>query len=234
MCRGMQTCSEVGTDLSTLSRHAMLIPPDWFESQLDAFVDAVRLAALGEAAKSRLLLAELRNVELQHWYIEHAQLSGVFRNRLVGRKEQRDARCALDSKATPAQHERFVLERDGFRCRYCSSRVVPLAVLRALELAVGTDNFCATGTNRQRHGIVLAFRATVDHVVPYKRGGRTHPDNLVTSCFPCNFGKANLTLVEVALDDPRARQPNRDQWDGLLRYVPELRRAASASRGSLI
>lgn len=33
-------------------------------------------------------------------------------------------------------------------------------------------------------------RLQVDHVVSVKDGGSAHPDNLVTSCLPCNSGKS--------------------------------------------
>jgi hypothetical protein len=53
-----------------------------------------------------------------------------------------------------------ILERDGFRCRYC-------------------------GRSKDEPSVVLE----VDHVVPVTKGGTDEPDNLLTSCEPCNQGK---------------------------------------------
>jgi 5-methylcytosine-specific restriction endonuclease McrA len=61
-----------------------------------------------------------------------------------------------------------VLERDGFRCRYC-------------------------GRTASEPGVVLH----VDHVVPVSAGGATREDNLRTACEECNLGKA-ARLVVVA------------------------------------
>lgn len=54
-----------------------------------------------------------------------------------------------------------VLERDGFRCRYCG--------------AAATDEF---------------VRLEVDHVLPLARGGKDNESNLVAACRNCNLGKS--------------------------------------------
>lgn len=40
---------------------------------------------------------------------------------------------------------------------------------------------------------------TLDHVMPRSRGGKTTFENIVTSCMPCNTGKANRTPEEAGL-----------------------------------
>lgn len=57
-----------------------------------------------------------------------------------------------------------VLQRDGFRCRYCG---------------ISADD-----------GAVLH----VDHVHPRALGGANTMDNLVTACLPCNLGKGKRVL----------------------------------------
>ena len=75
---------------------------------------------------------------------------------------------AVDSvKATPRDPNlriRFlVMKRDGFRCYYC-------------------------GKSPATHpGVELVL----DHVRPWSKGGKTTPENLVTSCVACNAGKSN-------------------------------------------
>jgi 5-methylcytosine-specific restriction endonuclease McrA len=54
-----------------------------------------------------------------------------------------------------------ILQRDGFRCRYC-------------------------GRPGNAPGVVLH----VDHVVPVAAGGATTEDNLLTARDECNLGKA--------------------------------------------
>jgi hypothetical protein len=67
-----------------------------------------------------------------------------------------------------AQLRFSVLQRDGFRCRYC-------------------------GRTSREPGVVLH----VDHVVPLAAGGATTEDNLLTACEECNLGKATRAVVSV-------------------------------------
>src|SRR5664280_1949469 len=65
-----------------------------------------------------------------------------------------------------AQMRFRVLQRDGFRCRYC-------------------------GRPGNAPGVVLH----VDHVVPAVAGATTTEDNLLTACDECNLGKAARAVV---------------------------------------
>jgi 5-methylcytosine-specific restriction endonuclease McrA len=68
----------------------------------------------------------------------------------------------------PARLRFGILQRDGFRCRYC-------------------------GRPGTASGVVLH----VDHVVPVVAGGARSEDNLLTACEECNLGKATRTVVGV-------------------------------------
>jgi 5-methylcytosine-specific restriction endonuclease McrA len=59
-----------------------------------------------------------------------------------------------------------ILQRDGFRCRYC-------------------------GRPGSAPGVVLH----VDHVVPVAACGATSEDNLLTACEECNLGKGTRAVV---------------------------------------
>lgn len=49
---------------------------------------------------------------------------------------------------------------------------------------------------------------TIDHVVPKAHGGRDTWENLVTACFDCNQEKADLTVEEWGMPDPKPRRPH--------------------------
>jgi 5-methylcytosine-specific restriction endonuclease McrA len=66
----------------------------------------------------------------------------------------------------PAQLRFRILQRDGFRCRYC-------------------------GRSGDAPGVVLH----VDHVVSVAAGGTTSEDNLRTACEECNLGKGTRAAV---------------------------------------
>jgi hypothetical protein len=58
--------------------------------------------------------------------------------------------------------------RDGMRCAYCSA------------------------------GIEDGAQLTLDHVIPWSKGGCNHSSNLVTSCKTCNSSRGNRPLVDFA------------------------------------
>lgn len=66
----------------------------------------------------------------------------------------------------PAQLRFRVLQRDGFRCRYCGRGAAQGAVLQ------------------------------LDHVVPVVAGGETSEDNLITACIDCNLGKSATDVIQ--------------------------------------
>jgi 5-methylcytosine-specific restriction endonuclease McrA len=66
----------------------------------------------------------------------------------------------------PARLRFDILQRDGFRCRYC-------------------------GRPGTASGVVLH----VDHVIPVAVGGATSAYNRVTACEECNLGKATRLLL---------------------------------------
>jgi hypothetical protein len=219
MCRGLRTCSVLGNDPAKWSRECPLPPPAWFNQEMDKFAESVRSAVTGDLEHAKSLLMQIRSNDLREWYVEHGQNSGGFRQRILSKpKPVALAPSALDPTRSPSESlQRSVFRRDGFRCRYCGLRLVPPSAMKAFGDRMGPDLFQPTGTNRERHGVVLAFRACADHVLDWKHGGKTAIDNLVTACWSCNFGKYYFTLEQLGLDDPRARPAMATaDWDGLM------------------
>ncbi len=130
---------------------------------------------------------------------------------------------------TPAAQRR-IFERDGFRCRFCGCRVVLPAARRTLRDALpGAIDWGRT--NAEQHAAFYALSATADHVVPHAKGGTSDPENIVTACWGCNFGRGGYLLAEMGLADPREREPMRDGWDGLSRVLSR-EPAATAPRAA--
>jgi hypothetical protein len=111
-------------------------------------------------------------------------------------------------------------QRDGWRCRFCGCRVVSKQGRTCLVAAL-PEVFRWGSKNSEIHPALIALSATADHVVPHARGGTNEFDNLVTACWPCNFGRNNWLLEEVGLHDPRSRPPIVDGWDGLIRLAKQ-------------
>jgi HNH endonuclease len=113
-----------------------------------------------------------------------------------------------------------ILRRDSFTCQYCGIKTVFLPVLRALSSTFPDrfprdDGWTAQGT----HPAYSLLSATFDHVLPLARGGTSDPENLVTSCWPCNSGKSDYTLEEMGFELLSA---SGSDWDGLTGVYPEL------------
>lgn len=183
---------------------------------MDAFSNAYRAAVAGDQRTAWDWLSLTRDRDLNEWFHVHAQNTGTFRFQEYGVEPLPVPMPALDPQRRVTKFENELFARDGYRCRYCGVRVAPASVMKRMEQIMGREVFDATSrSNTARHGIKMAFSAALDHVVPHSRGGRTDPDNLVTSCWACNYGKTEYTLTEMGLADPRDFEPQQDWWQGL-------------------
>lgn len=230
MCRRAKFCRLLGDDPSNWSRRAALPPPDWFEEQLRLFKDAAEQAANGKQEEAVRVLRSIRSDEMREWFDEHGQMSGWHRVKKLGIASPRIVSDLFDVVRSPARHEKLVFQRDSYTCRYCGLRQVAKEILLAFERAVGSDEFRTQSTNAVQHGIIHGFKIVADHVVPYKCGGRTNSDNLVSACPACNYGKFNYTLEQLGLDDPREHPPVVSDWDGLTSLLEGLKRNCLESR----
>ena len=224
MCRGTKYCTELGNNPALWDKNIPLPLPSWFKNEIDLFEEVIKKTAAGDVAEGKNILLKIRNEELSYWYCEHGQQSGMFRERELGIKTVKQENIELDKLRSPDKYRMEVFKRDNYTCQYCGIKVVPKEIFAEFSRIVGMDLFRATGTNKERHGIVLAFRANADHVVPWAYGGQTNPDNLVTSCWSCNYGKSGYTLEELGINDPRNRNLNNRDWMGLMNYLPKLKK----------
>jgi hypothetical protein len=112
--------------------------------------------------------------------------------------------------------EKQVLARDGYRCRFCDTRVIVKEAQKAFTAAFPNAARWGSG-NKNCHFGLAVLRASIDHLIPFQRGGDNCICNLVTTCNPCQFGRGYFLLDEVELEDPRKRLPIVDSWDGLTR-----------------
>lgn len=213
-----QALAVIGDDPNRWNPYAPLLPiPGWFEDEFDRLIEVVsRAKSGGKFGARRLLITSIdRDEQMREWY----QLTinvGAARQRVLNRERPAPIGPRLKSGAARSKSiTKPIYERDGYRCRYCGRRVVPEWILLRIENAVGADVFRVRGTDTTRRGIVLTNRAVADHVFPEALGGPTTNENLVTSCYPCNYSKHLYSLYELGLDDPFTHPPLVTEWDGL-------------------
>ena len=226
MCRGRRTCTEIESR-DTWYKDAPLPPPSWLRARLPSFHESIRLAADGNASAARKALATFPSETAQEWCIEHGQIAGNFRFRLLGKPPHSRSRSGTGPRNPPTSLIAAVLKRDRYHCRYCGLPVIPRAMFTAFGTVVGASAFQFGRVNLERHGAALVSWAQYDHVVPYSQGGATDISNLVTACWACNFGKGSYELHQIGITDPRLRKPLAVDWDGLVSLIPALRLHAS-------
>ncbi|MDY7100699.1 MAG: hypothetical protein S0880_05880 [Actinomycetota bacterium] len=123
-------------------------------------------------------------------------------------------------------HRVALHQRDGWRCRYCGSKVVDRDVGDRLRREY-PDAVRWARNPPGRHSSVLISTAVYDLVVPPRRGGTTNLDNLVTSCWLCQAARSGRNFEDLGLHDPRSSAPLVDEWDGLRRLVDAPARPAA-------
>jgi hypothetical protein len=122
-------------------------------------------------------------------------------------------------------------KRDRFQCRYCGCRVIPTQIMRLVAGFFPAEfPYHPNWKAGQTHPAVASRSATLDHKIPWARGGTNDPSNLVCACWICNRVKGDLLLTQLGWELlPIADDSD---WDGLTRYYRRLwelaRRPSSA------
>lgn len=101
------------------------------------------------------------------------------------------------------------------------SKRKPISARKRFEI-FKRDAFTCAYCGRKPPAVVLH----VDHIIAVAEGGDNDPDNLVTSCSECNFGKGPrpLTSVPQSLEDRVAEAAERRaQVEALAAFLQEQR-----------
>ena len=123
----------------------------------------------------------------------------------------------VDKRMPPAAIVREVYERDFWARRWCGTPVIADKPIKAMHKLFAVT-FYKGMTNDSMHGLMLSSRVSLDHVRPHSFGGTNEIENLVTSCWPCQFGRGNDLIERLGLSDPRERDPIPSDWDGCSRF----------------
>jgi 5-methylcytosine-specific restriction endonuclease McrA len=214
MCK-RSPCVYLDDDPSKWPNQSPLLPPDWVRKAIFTFEDSVSALQLGDRKSSIEILRKIPSTDISEFVRFHAYYAYVTRLRVQELKKL----PKVVQRMPGAKLKTLILERDGFVCQYCSNPVVRTEFFKGFSKVVGEEYFPAGRSDSKRHGVYLAFSATWDHVVPFQNGGGIEVDNLVTSCWPCNFGKYNYTLEQLSIEDPRLRRKTLSRsWNGFREY----------------
>jgi 5-methylcytosine-specific restriction endonuclease McrA len=142
-------------------------------------------------------------------------------------KDERD-----HDRTIRAEVRREVIQRDGYRCRYCGIPVISADVRRFLARQYPESVLWDVYDPSKQHAGLSCMWLQFDHVLPHSHGGRSNPENVVVTCALCNFGKHGFTLRQLGLSDPCLRPPIAVTWDGLERLRPAVRKRQAELRKS--
>ena len=194
-------CSELGEDSSLWSASAPLEKPDWIKDSFQILVDAITQASAGKVEIAQTILKNSRDLEMRTWYDVHAQNIAKWRFDTF-KVQTPEPILPLDPVKTFSKFESRLFARDNYKCRYCSDPVISKKMFKEANSVIGSSFLPLGRTNLTRSGFYLMFVATLDHVTPWSLGGKTDESNLVTSCWSCNYGKANFTVEQIGLRNP--------------------------------
>lgn len=224
MCRGTNTCSELGTDPAKWDRFSPLKMPAQLAQDIDLFVTAVDELLSGNRSACLERIKQIHSDAITNWYVEHGQMSGRHRKLILGITPPPDVHESLrDPVRSPSKIQNKVFERDGYKCRYCGNKLISQTFFRLLIKQLNSDLFKRGTTNLTTHGILHLAWPVADHVIPWNKGGRTHLDNLVSSCASCNYGKDGYTIEQLGIENPLKREPLNDHWNGLTDKIERLK-----------
>lgn len=186
----------------------------------DAMKEAVDAHVHGDFARAEALFRQADAREVWDWL--NSAWVGVIKN-VVEMKPTGDSTVVPKSERDPdrniAPHIRAaVLERDGYRCRYCGIPVIHADIRKiAAKLYPSSVDWDNRDPSKQHAGFQSLW-LQFDHVEPHSHGGRSSVENVVISCALCNFGKDRFTLRQLHVEDPRLREPEHIfGYDGLER-----------------
>lgn len=216
MCRGKNICTELGTNPDNWDIYAPIRRPSWIDEQIDLFTSAVDDFFAGQKDSCLAKLSQIKSDEITYWYCEHGQMSGRHRrlalNIAVPPKISEDLR---DPRRSPKIFQTEVFNRDGYRCRYCGSKLISQDFIKLFIKKIDSPLFQRGHNAATINGIIHITWPVADHVTPWNQGGRTDLTNLVSACAPCNYGKDGNTLEQLGLQNPLDREPVIDKWNGL-------------------
>jgi len=194
--------------------------PQEFDAHIDRFAVAAHLAFNGDVETARELISSIDGESLMDWYDTIAQHVADIRYTLItGNPPRRLSGKGKHQTQSPARVA-AIAKRDKYRCGYCGMRLVEPQILKRIQVKVGRDVFPSKGnkkesSNRDYHGIWVTTAITLDHVVPYAVSSDDTIENLISSCWSCNFGKYDYTCEELELSPPAIRVPSNESWSGL-------------------
>lgn len=185
-------------------------------------------ASVGDQVQNSVDLVVLGELDAARDVLEHLDLdmiTAVRSSRLAAAaraiRAPRDLPGEPRTRRTLAREKSETFARDHWTCRFCGAQTIDLQVLRRLSrLFPETLPFHPNWKFTESHLIYWTLSTSLEHVVPFARGGADEPANFVTTCYACNDARGDLLLHEIGW----ALQPIVEtEWQGLTENLAGLK-----------
>lgn len=212
--------SEIGSDPNTWDEYCLAPYPRWVDKEIDKLIRAVKKFNEGKESEAKLILKSMLEREMTEWYENVGQWAGEYRQAiLLGAPGKKIPKEEQVTSSISAKLQSELITRDHYQCRYCHIRLIHKKEIKKLQNIFGSKLLPVTRNGKRavrfRHGVMNMCQATFDHVIPRQFGGQNSMENLVTTCYGCNFGKWKWTLEQLGLQQPKPSLRTMQGWFGL-------------------
>ena len=181
----------------------------------DQVQKSVELVVLGQPDAARDVLEHLDVEAIAE--VRSSRLAATAR----AIRRSRDLPIALRTRRTVARAKSETFARDHWTCRFCGARTIDLQILRGLSrLFPDPLPFHPNWKFSESHLIFWTHSTSLEHVIPFARGGADEPSNFVTSCYACNDARGDLLLEEIGWSLKPIAETD---WRGLTEYLADLK-----------
>jgi len=208
----------LGRDCETWRTSCLITyPPELDRLKIASRIIAAVSAANTSLQDARRIIQSIDSNGLKRFFIDVAQHAGSWRFEHNPKQMEHQPVGATKRSTPPRKQLLKLFSRDNYRCRYCGTPIVgDRKQFIALAERLTMPELVVTGSNEARHGLYLTFRGSHDHLVPLAEGGTNDMDNLLTACWPCQFGKFRFSLDDLRIQLRKDPYPFIDQWASIM------------------
>ena len=206
----------LGRDCETWPKSCLITyPPELDRLKITSQIIAAVSAARTSLQASRRIIDSIDSNRLKRFFVDVAQHAGSWRFEHNPLREDKHESKPTKRSIPPRKQLLQLFSNDNYRCRYCGTPVVgDRKQFVALAERLSMPELVVTGGNEARHGLYLTFRGSHDHRVSLAEGGTNDMENLLTACWPCQFGKFKYSLTDLGMDEPGGVYHPFDGWLG--------------------
>lgn len=197
--------------------HSLVPQSEYARFAVGEFRKACVLVEAGKLNEAETILGNLDSDQLRQQFYATWEEYDLLSKAALKPLSQYPKVKKVDERMPPAAVVREVYQRDFWTCRWCGTPIIADKPIKAMH-RLFPATFEKGTTNDSMHGLMLSSRVSLDHVLPHSFGGTNDIENLVTSCWPCQFGRGNDLIERLGLSDPRERDPIPTGWDGCSRF----------------